>query len=128
MTASHDDIIKTTLGQRISSARMARGLSVAQLARRISVRTSTLQSWEQDRSEPRASKMQILAGVLTVPVVWLMAGESIEQDLTSNFNITETASLVNKLDQLHQLHQQSATLIFELMSEIRRLQREIDEA
>ncbi|MSU89890.1 helix-turn-helix domain-containing protein [Rhodobacteraceae bacterium 2CG4] len=51
------------------------GMNQAQLARRLGIKTQTLQNWEEDRAEPRANKLQMLAGVLNVSIVWLMSGE-----------------------------------------------------
>ncbi|MFC6656171.1 helix-turn-helix domain-containing protein [Roseibium salinum] len=63
-----------TLGERICKARDVCNLSTAQLARRLGIKTSTLQSWESDRSEPRSNKLVLLAGVLNVSPTWLLVG------------------------------------------------------
>ncbi|ADZ71220.1 helix-turn-helix domain-containing protein [Polymorphum gilvum] len=63
-----------TLGERICLARDAAGLSTAQLARRLGVRTATLQAWESDRAEPRSNRLVLLAGVLGVSPTWLLVG------------------------------------------------------
>jgi len=64
-----------TFGDRIAAAREAMGMSQAQLARRMGIKTATLKNWEDDRSEPRANKLQMLAGVLNASIIWLMSGE-----------------------------------------------------
>ena len=64
-----------TFGDRLAAAREAAGLSVAQLASHVGVRTKTLENWESDRSEPRANRAQMLAGVLNVSIMWLLTGE-----------------------------------------------------
>ncbi|MEM8871483.1 MAG: helix-turn-helix transcriptional regulator [Pseudomonadota bacterium] len=64
-----------TFGDRIVAARDAMGMTSAQLARRLGIRPQTLTSWEHDRSEPRANKLQMLAGVLNVSMIWLMSGD-----------------------------------------------------
>lgn len=64
-----------TFGDRLSAAREALGLSQAQLASRAGVRLSTIQNWEGDRSEPRANKLQMVAGLLNVSIIWLLTGE-----------------------------------------------------
>jgi len=51
------------------------GLSQAELARRIGVKLQTLRNWEEDRAEPRANRLQLLAGMLNAPMVWLMSGQ-----------------------------------------------------
>lgn len=64
-----------TFGDRLAGAREALGLSQSELAKRIGVKLKTLQSWEDDFSEPRANKLSMLAGVLNVSLIWLLNGE-----------------------------------------------------
>lgn len=64
-----------TFGDRLAAAREALGLSPEQLAWRLGVRRSTIATWEDDRAEPRSNRMQMLAGILNVSLVWLMTGE-----------------------------------------------------
>lgn len=64
-----------TLGGRLISAREAAGLSTAQLARRVGVKTESMSHWELDREEPRASKLVTIGGVLGVSPTWLLCGE-----------------------------------------------------
>ncbi|MFD2739021.1 multiprotein-bridging factor 1 family protein [Sulfitobacter aestuarii] len=64
-----------TFGDRVSAARERAGMSVPELARRIGVKQSTLRSWEEDLSEPRANRLSMLAGLLNVSMMWLINGE-----------------------------------------------------
>lgn len=64
----------TTLGDRLTGAREGAGLDVEELARRLGVKPKTIRAWEDDRSEPRANRTTILAGMLNVSLVWLMTG------------------------------------------------------
>ncbi|WP_238364308.1 transcriptional regulator [Mesobacterium pallidum] len=80
MTDHSDDIDwygpdMATFGDRLAAARDAAKLSQAQLARRLGVRVSTLRGWEEDRTEPRANRLSMLAGFLNVSIVWLLTGE-----------------------------------------------------
>lgn len=65
----------STFGDRLGLAREAAGVSQVQLADRLGVKVQTLRNWEEDRSEPRANKLQMLAGMLNVSMVWLMSGQ-----------------------------------------------------
>ncbi len=67
--------MEDTIGGRITRARSALGLSSAQLARRLGIRTATLHHWESDRAEPRANRLMMLAGVLAVSPTWLLTGQ-----------------------------------------------------
>jgi HTH-type transcriptional regulator, cell division transcriptional repressor len=66
---------RATLGDRITAAREQAGISQAEAARRLGVRTATMQAWEADASEPRANRLQMLSGLLGVSLRWLMTGE-----------------------------------------------------
>ncbi len=64
-----------TFGDRIAAAREAQSLSQKSLARKIGVASKTLDAWENDLSEPRANRLQMLAGILNVSISWLLTGE-----------------------------------------------------
>ncbi len=64
-----------TFGDRIAAAREAAGMGQEKLARRLGVKLKTLHGWENDLAEPRANKLQMLAGLLNVSIVWLRTGE-----------------------------------------------------
>lgn len=64
-----------TFGDRMAGAREAAGLTQAEFARRLGVKLKTVRAWEEDLAEPRANKLQMLAGLLNVSVMWLLNGE-----------------------------------------------------
>jgi len=64
-----------TFGDRLALARERQGLTQSQLARHLGLRVQTVKNWESDRAEPRANKLQMLAGFLNVSMIWLMTGE-----------------------------------------------------
>ena len=64
-----------TFGDRLVAAREAASMSQRELARRMGIKEKTLRGWEDDASEPRANKLQMLAGVLNVSIMWLLSGE-----------------------------------------------------
>ena len=66
---------RATFGDRVAGAREGAGLSQDELARRLGIRPRTLQGWEEDLSEPRANKLQMLAGITGVSLRWLMTGQ-----------------------------------------------------
>ncbi|MFT6452849.1 MAG: transcriptional regulator with XRE-family HTH domain [Halocynthiibacter sp.] len=64
-----------TFGDRLVAAREAAAMSPRELARRLGIKDKTLRNWEEDAAEPRANKLQMLAGVLNVSMRWLLSGE-----------------------------------------------------
>lgn len=65
----------STFGDRLAAARHKAGLSQKEMAKRLGVKVSTLRSWEDDWSEPRANKLQMVSGLLNVSLPWLLTGE-----------------------------------------------------
>ena len=114
----------STLGGRIEQSRCELGLSVKQLAARIGVRTTTVENWERDRSEPRSNKLTMLAGVLNVPVMWLLSGQDPDGRTLRPFS--ETGAIGLKLERAVALQQELAALLFELSADVTRLQKELD--
>lgn len=66
---------RATFGDRLAAAREAADLSQKNLAKRLGVKAKTVAAWENDISEPRANRLQMLAGLLNVSLMWLLNGE-----------------------------------------------------
>ena len=117
----------TLLGYQIVKAREAKGLSSLQLAKRLGVEEATLLDWENERGSPRANRLAQIAGVLGVPLAWLIAGEE-DKDVTEYDapDLKETASIESKLENAEQLIQQLSALVVDLRGQTRRVQRELD--
>ena len=64
-----------TFGDRVAGAREALSWSQKDLAHRLGVKVKTVRAWEEDLSEPRANKLQMLSGMLGVSMRWLLSGD-----------------------------------------------------
>lgn len=64
-----------TFGDRVAAGRASVGFTQTRLSQKLGIKKKTLISWENDMSEPRANKLQMLAGVLNVSIIWLLTGE-----------------------------------------------------
>ncbi len=64
-----------TFGDRLALARESQNLTQEHLAKRLGLRVQTTRNWEFDRSEPRANRLQMIAGFLNVSMIWLLTGE-----------------------------------------------------
>ncbi len=117
----------TLVGYQIAKARETKGLSSLQLAMRVGVEETTLLNWENERSSPRANRLALIAGILGVPLAWLIAGEK-DEDVTEydTPDLKETASIESKLENADQLIQQLSALVVDLRGQTRRVQRELD--
>jgi transcriptional regulator with XRE-family HTH domain len=117
--------VQTTTGSRIETARSQLGFSLPQLARRIGVQRKTLENWENDRSDPRVDKLMKLAGVLQVPLIWLLTGDT-PQGSDHNPVVPETAKIAQKLDRALAMQQDLAAFLIEVSADVTRLQRVLD--
>lgn len=94
-----------TFGDRVQAAREALGWSQRELAGRLGVKLKTLRGWEEDISEPRANKLQMLSGMLGVSIPWLLSGEG--QGLAApageppQIGASEMAGLLAEVGALH---------------------------
>jgi transcriptional regulator with XRE-family HTH domain len=91
---------RATFGDRVVGAREGAGLTQDELARRLGIRPRTLQSWEEDASEPRANKLQMLAGLTGVSMRWLMTGQGDGPQPPGEEMGVEAAALLAELRQL----------------------------
>ena len=72
LTAGEEEM---TLGGRLYASRQNAGMSLNLAASLLGVKSSTLKSWENDRSEPRVNKLVALAGLLGVSPTHFLAEE-----------------------------------------------------
>ncbi|MDH3741111.1 MAG: helix-turn-helix domain-containing protein [Hyphomicrobiales bacterium] len=118
----------TTLGERVSEAREAIGLSLEEAAQRMAVKTATLKGWEAGKTQPRPNKLQMLAGVLGVPFSWLLDGSD-EHDPMSEDN-SRLDQLEHKLTRMRQLQAELGLLCDEIaheLAEIRKVDEQLEE-
>lgn len=109
---------RDTMGGRLSRARDAAGLTVAELARRLGVKTSTIQAWESDRSQPRANRLAMLAGVLNVSLSWLLHGIGTSPADESRSELVQAVSA--NLQRLRRMHEESGRIIAQIEKDLAR--------
>ncbi len=102
-----------TLGDRIVAAREAMGSSRKDLAKRLGVKLKTVQAWEDDRTEPRANKAQMMSGILGVSLIWLLSGEG--------EGVSEPTDLATSSDELHDILGDIRKLKVEMAQSARKL-------
>lgn len=110
-----------SIGGRIRRAREAANFSVAQLARRLGVKTATVSAWETGRSEPRANRLTMLAGFLGVSPTWLLYGlgdAPAETPLAS-----EMALIASSLKLLRETHERTGEALARLEAQVEQIGR-----
>jgi transcriptional regulator with XRE-family HTH domain len=101
-----------TFGDRMTAAREATGMSQEALAKRLGVKKSTLRSWEEDLSEPRANRLSMLAGLLNVSMMWLIngEGEGVENPDTETMPSDLTEIILEIREMKSELHRKAEQL------------------
>ncbi len=112
---------ETTFGDRVAGAREQAGLTQKMLAKRLGIKLTTLRGWEDDLSEPRANKLQMLSGVLNVSLRWLLSGEGDGPDAPSEDTplSTDMADILLELRQLKTTMNQQAERVGQLEKRLR---------
>ncbi|MDB9857421.1 helix-turn-helix domain-containing protein, partial [Amylibacter sp.] len=90
------------LGNRLQAARKAKGLSEAALSEKLGVPLDAIEAWEADEREPRSNRIQMLAGLLNISIIWLITGNSngtdhIEQTLDRPEGINDALGEITQL-------------------------------
>ncbi len=89
---------KVLFGERLKNAREASGMSQKAMANRIGVKPATVEKWETGKMDPRANRLQMLASLLNVPLLWLIAGSQKVPD--SAAGVTREQMLLQKIADL----------------------------
>ena len=117
--------VNTLLSERIYQARLSKGFSQPQLAQRLGVKPKTIKNWETERSTPRANRLHQVAGVLDVPLLWLLAGAETPPEVQAP-NLNETSEIESKLERAEHLINELSMLMVDLRANTRRVQQEFD--
>lgn len=113
-----------TFGDRLAGAREAAGLSQRDLAQRLGVRLKTVAAWEDDAMDPRANRLQMLAGMLGVSIRWLLTGEGDGLDQPSDQRLLSPGAQ-EALAELDRLRAATAMLSADIGQVERRLRAEL---
>jgi HTH-type transcriptional regulator, cell division transcriptional repressor len=89
-----------TFGDRVAGAREAANLTQETLARQLGVKLATIQNWENDHSEPRANKLQMMSGMLNVSMRWLLTGEGEGVETPSHANNVDMQTALADLSRM----------------------------
>lgn len=109
-----------TLGGRLSRAREAANYTEARFARTLGIKKQTLLSWETDRSEPRANRLIMIAGLLGVSPAWLLhgIGESPQEGLSDELNLMRA-----QIERIKELREQTDLALANMETVVERLAR-----
>ncbi len=109
-----------TFGDRLAGARDAVGLTQDEFARRLGIKLKTIEAWENDLSEPRANRLQMMAGLLNVSIRWLLTGEGVGPEEPGETEVTQDINdLLLDLRKVRIQHQQLGEALGKLEKRLR---------
>ena len=114
-----------TFGDRLAAARDVRGITQKTLAHRLGVALKTVEGWENDLREPRANKLQMLAGLLNVSIPWLLTGEGLGIDQEDEIGPADVSEILTEMRLLRTEMQRSSEKLAVLE---KRLKKAVSEA
>lgn len=114
-----------TFGDRVTHAREAAGLTLAGLARRLGVGQDLVRAWEADQQEPRANQVQMMAGMLGVPLRWLLTGEGQGGEATA-LTARSPEGVLQAVGQLAQMRAEMLALVGRMGELEDRLRADLD--
>lgn len=100
-----------TFGGRFLRAREAAGLSVKDVASRLSVNIATVDGWQNDRSVPSARRLATLSGLVGVSLSWLLHGVGPAPQADRKDKDSDDQALTDQLDRLKLLQSDVADVI-----------------
>ena len=115
-----------TFGDRLTAARDAQGMSQSELARRLGVKLKTVQGWENDTAEPRANKLQMVAGLLNVSIRWLLTGEGegVPEPVSAEDLAKDAQSLLRNMQEMRAQMTQLASRMGKAEKQLRQIVKE----
>lgn len=67
---------QSTFADRVKAARLVKGLTQKDVAEAVGVTLQSVRDWERRGAIPNSKRLIPLAGVLAVPVSWLVTGKA----------------------------------------------------
>ncbi len=83
-------------GERLANARKAANMSQEEMAGHLGVKVTTVKDWEAGEVDPRANRLQMMASLLNVPLLWLLGGIQKVPDYSGHGEVREL--LLRKID------------------------------
>lgn len=111
MSSGDNTMNENTIGARIALARQRAGLSTAQLARRLGVKSRTLAGWERDETMARTNRLLMLSQMLDVSTLWLLEGK---ERYAPEAGLPEDQRIKGQLDMIRQTLSDLSTRIDDL--------------
>lgn len=108
-----------TFGEKIKSARKAKGLTQYQLAEMVNVKHNSVCDWEKGKSKPDPDMIELLCGVLEVTPTWLVGSKSDDEYAVIIGKVMKEPGLLDLIDDYINLSEDDKKAVRQIISSLR---------
>ena len=109
-----------TLGEKIKTARKAKGLSQRQLADMVDAKHNSVSDWENDKSKPDMDTVELLCGALELTPTYLVGNKSDEEYGNIVGKLMNEPGLLDMIDDYNSLSFEDKKAIRQIISSLRK--------
>ena len=107
-----------TFGQKIKTARNAKGFTQKELADMVNAKHNSVSDWENDKSKPDMDTVELLCGVLDLNPASLMGTKTEEEYGSIVGKIMNDSAVLDMIEEFYSLSQQDRSAIRQIISSL----------
>lgn len=108
-----------TLGEKIKSARKAKGFTQRQLADMVNAKHNSVSDWESNKSKPDMDTVELLCGALDLTPTYLVGSKSDDEYADIIGKIMNEPGLLDMIDDYRNLSDNDKKAICQIISSLR---------
>lgn len=108
-----------TLGEKIKSARKAKGFTQRQLADMVNAKHNSVSDWESNKSKPDMDTVELLCGALDLTPTYLVGSKSDDEYADIIGKIMNEPGLLDMIDDYKNLSENDKKAIRQIISSLR---------
>lgn len=109
-----------TLGEKIKSARKAKGFTQRQLADMVNAKHNSVSDWESNKSKPDMDTVELLCGALDLTPTYLVGSKSDDEYADIIGKIMNEPGLLDMIDDYRNLSECDKKAIRQIISSLRK--------
>ena len=108
-----------TLGEKIKSARKAKGFTQRQLADMVNAKHNSVSDWESNKSKPDMDTVELLCGALDLSPTYLVGSKSDDEYADIIGKIMNEPGMLDMIDDYRNLSENDKKAIRQIISSLR---------
>lgn len=109
-----------TLGEKLKTARKAKGFTQRQLADMVNAKHNSVSDWESDKSRPDMDTVELLCGALEVTPTYLVGSKSDDEYAEIIGKLMNEPGILDMIDDYKSLSNEDKKAIRQIISSLKR--------